>query len=289
MKTLFPMMAAALAFAGCMTDDAACKASCRCADRKACAANACAATPNTLSDCERAAGWTLLWDGKTFAGWVSEGSLRKDGKGVPPAKGWKIEDGVLTVLPRKGIDAEGKWYDLPKEQAALGGGGDLVTEASFKDFEFVCDFRLTKAANSGIKYFYDPKRFGGTCEEYQVLDAAHPDSTKGRDGKCRRVASLYDMIPANAEKVVRPLGEWNTAKIVSKGAHVEHWLNGVKVLEYERGSEAFRAIVAQSKYKAEEKKQNGEPWGETPAGRIKLQDHNDSTVSFRNMKVRSLR
>ena len=95
------------------------------------------------------------------------------------------------------------------------------------------------------------------------------------------------MMAGGAENVVKPLGEWNTAKIVSKGPHVEHWLNGVKVLEYERGSEAFRAIVAQSKYKATEKKP-GDHWGETPAGRIKLQDHGDSTVSFRNIKVRSL-
>ena len=281
MKTLFPMMAAALAFAGCMTTGT-CNDACCCKERTACAANACAAAPNTLSACERAAGWKLLWDGRTLDGWVGE----KGGCKAPPAKGWKIEDGVLTVLPCKAIK-DGKWVNLPPEQAALGGGGDLVTVESFRDFEFVCDFRLTKAANSGIKYFYDPKAFGGTCEEYQVLDAAHPDSTKGRDGKCRRVASLYDMIPANAESVVKPLGEWNTAKIVSKGAHVEHWLNGVKVLEYERGSEAFRAIVAQSKYKASEKKP-GDHWGETPAGRIKLQDHNDSTVSYRNIKVRSL-
>ena len=281
MKTLFPMMAAALAFAGCMTTGT-CKGKCGCAEKKTCAANACATAPNTLSDCEKAAGWKLLWNGKTLDGWVGE----KGGCKAPPAKGWKIEDGVLTVLPCKAIK-DGKWVDLPKEQAARGGGGDLVTVESFKDFEFVCDFRLTKAANSGIKYFYDPKAFGGTCEEYQVLDAAHPDSTKGRDGKCRRVASLYDMIPACAENVVKPLGEWNTAKIVSKGPHVEHWLNGVKVLEYERGSAAFRAIVAQSKYKATEKKP-GDHWGETPAGRIKLQDHSDSTVSSRNIKVRSL-
>jgi len=235
--------------------------------------------PNTLSDAEKAAGWQLLWDGKTLNGWVGE----KNGCKAPPSKGWKIEDGVLTVLPRSGV--RGK--KLPKEQAALGGGGDLVTVKDYRDFELSVDFRLTKAANSGIKYFYNRNRFGGTCEEYQILDADHPDSTKGRDGKCRRVASLYDMIPANAEKVVKPLGEWNTAKIVSKGKHVEHWLNGTKVLEYERGSEEFRAIVAKSKY-AKSQKNPGDHWGEEPVGRIKLQDHTDSTVSFRNIKIREL-
>lgn len=265
----------ACALAGCCT-----------ADGNGCCAKACAATcvsdvPNTLTAAERAEGWRLLWDGRTFDGWVSE----RGGCKVPPKKGWKIADGVLTVLPCKGIK-DGRWVDIPKEQAALGNGGDIVTVESFKDFALKVDFRLTEAANSGIKYFYDPAAFGGTCEEYQLLDAAHPDSTKGRDGMCRRVASLYDMIPAHAEKIVRPLGEWNTAMIVSKGAHVEHWLNGVKVLTYERGSAAFRKIVAVSKYAATEK--DGQHWGETPAGRIKLQDHSDSTVSFRNIKIKEL-
>ena len=247
-----------------------------------CAGGACEATaPNTLTAAEKAAGWQLLWDGKTLDGWVGE----KNGCKAPPEKGWKIENGVLTVLPRKGIK-DGKWVDIPKEQAALGGGGDLVTVKDFRDFELSVDFRLTKAANSGIKYFYNQKQFKGTCEEYQILDEAHPDSTKGRDGKCRRVASLYDMIPANAEPYVKPLGQWNTAKIVSKGNHVEHWLNGHKVLAYERGSAEFRAIVAQSKYVKEQKP--GERWGEAPTGRIKLQDHSDSTVSFRNIKIREL-
>lgn len=265
----------ACALAGCCT-----------ADGNGCCAKACAATcvsdvPNTLTAAERAEGWRLLWDGRTFDGWVSE----RGGCKVSPKKGWKIADGVLTVLPCKGIK-DGRWVDIPKEQAALGNGGDIVTVESFKDFALKVDFRLTEAANSGIKYFYDPAAFGGTCEEYQLLDAAHPDSTKGRDGMCRRVASLYDMIPAHAEKIVRPLGEWNTAMIVSKGAHVEHWLNGVKVLTYERGSAAFRKIVAVSKYAATEK--DGQHWGETPAGRIKLQDHSDSTVSFRNIKIKEL-
>lgn len=267
-KTLIPILVAC-AFAGCATSSS------RCCE-KSCAA------PNTLTDAEKAAGWKLLWDGRTFDGWVGE----KTGCTKPPAKGWTIADGVLTVLPHSRIDENGKWVKLPPEQAALGGGGDLVTVKDYRDFELQLDFRLTKAANSGIKYFYNQKLFKGTCEEYQILDPAHPDSTKGRDGKCRRVASLYDMIPANAESAVKPLGEWNTAKIVAKGNTVEHWLNGVKFISYERGTEAFRQIVAASKYAKEQKP--GEHWGETPAGRIKIQDHGDSTVSFRNIKIREL-
>ena len=162
-----------------------------------------------------------------------------------------------------------------------------MTVKEYRDFELSVDFRLTKAANSGIKYFYNQKQFKGTCEEYQILDEAHPDSTKGRDGKCRRVASLYDMMPANAEPYVKPLGQWNTAKIVSKGAHVEHWLNGVKVLEYERGSKEFRDAVAKSKYLAWQDK--GSFWGEAKEGRLLLQDHGDSSVSYCNLKVRELK
>lgn len=265
MKNVLMTMAAGAALAGCMTT-----------------APAPCAAPNTLTDAEKAAGWTLLWDGKTFDGWVGE----KTGLKAPPAKGWVIADGVLTVLPTSRITPEGRWEKLPSEEAARGGGGDLVTAKDYRDFELLVDFRLTRAANSGIKYFYDPKHFKGTCEEYQILDAAHPDATKGRDGMCRRVASLYDMIPARAEGAVKPLGEWNTAKIVAKGDVVEHWLNGVKLITYTRGSAAFRAAVAASKYAKEQKP--GERWGETPAGRIKLQDHGDSTVSFRNIKIRAL-
>ena len=271
MKNTIIFLAAACTFAGFGAN---------CCAGGACEAPAPAA-PNTLTAAEKAAGWQLLWDGKTLDGWVGE----KNGCKAPPEKGWKIEDGVLTVLPRRGIK-DGKWVDIPKEQAALGGGGDLVTVKEYRDFVLQLDFRLTKAANSGIKYFYNRDQFKGTCEEYQILDEAHPDSTKGRDGKCRRVASLYDMMPANAEQYVKPLGEWNTARIVSKGTHVEHWLNGHKVLSYERGDAKFRKIVALSKYAKEQKP--GEHWGEAATGRIKLQDHGDSTVSFRNIKIREL-
>lgn len=238
------------------------------------------AAPNTLTEAEKKAGWQLLWDGKTSAGWVG----RNCGLKTFPKKGWTMQDGVLTVLPRAYITKEGKWMKLPPEQAAHGGGGDIVTEKEYKDFELKLDFRLTRAANSGIKYFFNPQKNKGTCEEYQLLDGSHPDADKGRDGN-RRVASLYDMIPAHAEKIVKPLGEWNTARIVSKGPHVEHWLNGVKVLEYERGSAAFRKCVAASKYAKDAPK--GEHWGELESGRILLQDHSDSTVSFRNIKIRT--
>jgi hypothetical protein len=221
------------------------------------AADACCALANTLTEQEKQEGWKLLWDGKTGEGWSS---IKKD---TFPATGWEIAEGALTVLPKN----------------AGGGAGDIITKEKFTNFILKADFRLTAAANSGIKYFFDPKVNGGTTLEYQVLDAAHPDAAKGRDGN-RKVASFYDVMPAVGAKP-KPVGEWNTAMIISKGNHVEHWLNGEKVLEFERGSEAFRAAVAQSKFS---KYLN---WGEQASGHILLQDHQDK-VSYRNFKIKVL-
>ena len=213
--------------------------------------------PNTLTGQEKGEGWRLLWDGKSAEGWRGVGS------DAFPAKGWVMADGVLTVQPKN----------------ARGTGGDIITQAVYTNFMLKADFRLTPAANSGIKYLLDPKVHGGTAPEYQVLDAAHPDAKLGRDGN-RTVGSLYDVMPAVDAKP-KPVGEWNAALIVCRGRHVEHWLNGEKVLAFERGSEAFRAAVAQSKFG---KFPN---WGEQAAGHILLQDHQDS-VSYRNIKINVL-
>ncbi|MDD2460829.1 MAG: DUF1080 domain-containing protein [Kiritimatiellia bacterium] len=219
---------------------------------------ACCAAVNLLTEQERQEGWRLLWDGKSGDGWRS---IKTDSF---PARGWEIANGELTVLPKN----------------AGGGAGDIITRETYSSFILKVDFRLTDAANSGIKYFFDPKRNGGTTLEYQVLDAKHPDATKGRDGN-RTVASLYDVMPAAGAKP-KPVGEWNTAMIVSKGRQVEHWLNGEKVLAFERGSDAFRKAVALSKFS---KQPN---WGEQEAGHILLQDHQDR-VSYRNIKIKILK
>ena len=241
------------------------------------------ADANTLTDAEKAEGWTLLWDGKTFDGWLA---VKEDFKG-PPTHGWFIKDGTLTMRPVKGISPDRQWFPLPPEDQKLGGGGDIVTAKKYRDFAFKFDFRLTRAANSGVKYFVDETQNGGSAEEYQILENDHPDSDKGVDGN-RKAASLYDIIPANADAILKGAGQWNTGMIVSMGAHVEHWLNGVKVLEYERGSSAFREAVAKSKYATWGKTADGKPqdWGEIPEGRILLQDHSDSTVSFCNLKIK---
>jgi hypothetical protein len=219
--------------------------------------------PNTLTDAERAEGWRLLWDGNTTSGWRSAKAKEF------PTEGWEIEDGVLSVVETGGAESRA--------------GGDIVTESSHSAFDLKLEFRLTPGANSGVKYYVDTelnKAEGSAIGlEFQLLDdATHPDAKMGRKGN-RTLASLYDLIPAAADKPTKPIGEWNDARIVSDGRRVEHWLNGAKVLEYERGSEAYRKLVALSKYKV------WPSFGERPDGPILLQDHGNR-VSFRNLKIR---
>jgi hypothetical protein len=225
-----------------------------------------AVTPNTLTDQERAQGFRLLWDGKTGSGWRGAKSTEF------PKEGWAIEDGILTVLETGGRESRA--------------AGDIITTAKFAAFELKLEFRISPGANSGIKYYVDPelnKAEGSAIGlEYQILDdERHPDAKMGRDGN-RTIASLYDLIPAAATKKPRPIGEWNEARIVSRGRRVEHWLNGEKVVEYERGSAEYRKLVAESKYKV------WPAFGELPEGHILLQDHGNR-VSFRSIKLRELK
>ncbi|MCC2975443.1 DUF1080 domain-containing protein [Sphingomonas sp. PL-96] len=213
---------------------------------------------NQLSPGERKAGWTLLWDGQSPKNWRSA-------KGDAfPATGWTMADGALSVM---------------------GGGGDIATETAFRDFELSVDYRLTPGANSGIKYRVAPGT-GSIGLEYQLLDdARHPDAKLGRDGN-RTLAALYDVIapqnlldPPNPGKRINPPGEWNRAVVVVRGNHVEHWLNGFKMVEFERGSPEFQQAVAQSKFA---KEQGFGTWAQSP---ILLQDHGDR-VDFRSIKIR---
>jgi hypothetical protein len=224
-----------------------------------------ATVPNTLTIEEQRAGWKLLWDGKTAEGWRS---ARAD---KFPAKGWQMKDGVLLVLKSDGSEG--------------GRGGDIVTREKYSDFELSVDFKITPGANSGIKYFVDAELNKGPGSsiglEYQILDdVRHPDAKEGRNGN-RTLASVYDLYPASAAKRSNPVGEWNTARVVSRGAHVEHWLNGEKVVEYDRFTPTFRKDVQESKYKT------WPGFGEWKDGHILLQDHGDE-VHFRNLKIRVL-
>jgi hypothetical protein len=200
-------------------------------------------------------GWVLLFDGHSSNGW-------QKANGDPfPATGWNIENGVLSVNPLEG------------------GGGDIVTKNKYADFELSLEFRVSKGANSGIKYFI----FEGSSLglEFQILDDKnHPDAIDGKNGN-RLQGSLYDLIPPAKNKKDMPLGEWNQARIISNGAKVEHWLNGQKILEFVRGSDEFRQLVAESKYK------NRPGFGEIEKSPILLQDHGD-VISFRNIKIRKL-
>ena len=224
-------------------------------------------TKNNLYGKEAEAGWKMLWDGKTTKGW----------KGAKldefPKSGWEIKDGVLSVLASGGAESTA--------------GGDIVTTELYSDFELKLDFKITEGANSGIKYYVDTEINKGAGSsiglEYQILDdAKHPDAKQGNHEGSRTVSSLYDLIQADTNKVVNPIGTWNHARIVSKKNHVQHWLNGRKVLEYERKSPEYFKLVSESKYK------KWPNFGEAEQGRILLQDHGD-LVSFRNIKIRSLK
>jgi hypothetical protein len=209
-------------------------------------------SPNTLSDVEKADGWKLLFDGSSTAGWLGLG-------GKPfPATGWVVEDGTLKHTK---------------------GGGDIVTAESYLNFELTWDWKIAKVGNSGVKYnLPDPSKNIGF--EFQLLDDEnHPDGKKG--GALHQTAGLYDLIEPAAGKKVNPPGEWNTCRLVVAGNKVEHWLNGMKTVEFEMGSEALKAAIAKSKYK------NVPKFGEKTKSPILLQDHGDE-IAFRAVKLRVL-
>jgi hypothetical protein len=224
---------------------------------------------NELTDNEIRKGFRLLWDGKTTDGWRGA-KLDKF-----PEVGWKIENGELSVLESGGAESRN--------------GGDIVTVNQFSDFELEVDFKITEGANSGIKYFVDTELNQGQGSsigcEFQILDdEKHPDAKKGTASN-RTVGSLYDLITAksysepNRGKRGASPGEWCKARIIVKGGHVEHYLNNIKVVEYNRHSQMFRALVAYSKYA------KWDNFGEAPQGNILLQDHGNA-VSFRSIKIR---
>ena len=228
---------------------------------------------NRLTKREQREGWKLLWDGRTTTGWRG---ARLDHF---PEKGWAIRDGLLMVEKSGGGESAH--------------GGDIVTTRQYRNFELELDFKLTRGANSGIKYFVDTELNQGRGSsigcEYQVLDdKVHPDAKAGAGGN-RTLASVYDLIKADAsyyapnessKKRVNRYG-WNRAKVVVRGKHVEHYLNGIKVIDYERATQTWRALVSRSKYAV------WPNFGEREEGHILLQDHGDE-VSFKNIKIKEL-
>jgi hypothetical protein len=226
---------------------------------------------NELSDAEKKEGWKLLFDGKTPAGW--RGYRQKEF----PKRGWVIAEGCMRN--QKGNGRPGS------------GGGDLVTVEKFDDFDFRFEWRIAPGGNSGVKYFVkegedhnQPLYRGdtgtsGVGHEYQLLDdEKHPDA---KNGPIRQAGALYLLVPPNKAKRLKPVGEFNESRIVVQGKHVEHWLNGVKIVEYELESPELMAAIAKSKYK------DVSGFGTKFPTVILLQDHGEE-VWFRDLKIRAL-
>jgi hypothetical protein len=231
--------------------------------------SAAAQSPNQLTAAERAAGWRLLFDGTSLAGWRGLGS-----DSVPTAH-WRVVDGAIakTAIAKVQRQADG-------QPAA---GGDLMTIESFRDFELAFEWRVTPGANSGVKYNVSEElslahatNNAALGFEYQVLDdVLHPDNKI----MTHLAGALYDIIAPSPAKGLRPVGAWNSARIILRGDHGEHWLNGVKVIEFDLGTPRLDSLLAQSKYKPIPR------FAERRRGHIILQDHGDE-VYFRSLKVR---
>jgi hypothetical protein len=216
--------------------------------------------------------WTVLFDGTSFAGW------RGLGRDSVPGGHWIIEDGAIRKLASGAVPTAADGQPLE--------GGDLMTVGTWRDFELTFEWKVAPGANSGIKYNVSeamstaaPPTYAALGFEYQVLDDdLHPDALNGPN---RTAGALYDLVPPGPGKELRPVGSFNEGRIVFRNGHGEHWLNGIKVLEYDLGTPAFDSVLAMSKYASME------GFAERRAGHIVLQDHGDD-VWFRNLRVRRL-
>ena len=239
------------------------------------------ATPNMLTAAESAAGWKLLFDGRTLTGW------RGLGMSGPPAGHWTVEDGAIKKIATKNV---------PMVDGKRAPGGDLITDRLYHNFELEWDWKMTPVGNSGLKYNVSEQLSlagGKTAAELSPSTAQNRaalgfeyqmiDDDRHSDGKLptHRSGALYDLITPNENKHLNPVGEWNHSKLVFVGNHGEHWLNGLKVVEYELGSPSLNAALAASKYKVIP---GFATRRDTP---IVLQDHTEE-VYFRSIKIREL-
>jgi hypothetical protein len=240
-----------------------------CAGGRVASPTATTVTSNALTSAERATGWRLLFDGTTFAGW------RGLGYDSVPTAHWKIENGAIKKV------RSGEIPRMPDGQPAS--GGDLMTTERFGDFELAWEWKISRAGNSGVKYNVSEElsiaaaaNHAALGFEYQLLDdSLHSDNQVSS----HRTGALYDLIAPNASKTLRPVGEWNASRIVFRGNHGEHWLNGYKIVEFDLATPRMDSLLARSKYRSIPN------FAQRRAGHIVLQDHGDE-VHFRSIKIR---
>lgn len=223
---------------------------------------------NVLTESEKADGWILLFDGNSFNGWHGLG------QDVFPSTHWVIDNGTIKRVAKEDVPS------LPDGKPAP--GGDIITDHTWRDFEFSFEWKVSSGSNSGIKYNvseeFSASRGSGRGAlgwEYQVIDdEGYPGGLK----PYHQAGGLYDMIEAT-NKTLKPVGQWNKSKIVFVGNHGEHWLNDIKVVEYDMDTAEFEALFAKSKYfkipNFKEKKK----------GSIVLQDHGNAAW-YRNLKLK---
>jgi hypothetical protein len=226
---------------------------------------------NSLTSAEREQGWRLLFDGKSFAGW------RGLGYDSVPGAHWRIVDGSIMKI------ASGNVPKMPDGQPA--NGGDLMSVDTFRDFELAFEWKATPAMNSGVKYNVSEEfslehatNHAALGFEYQLIDDSLNDDNKIPS---HRAGALYDLIAPGTAKQLRPVGQWNSSRIVFRGTHGEHWLNGAKIVDFDLGTPRMDSLLAASKYRTIP------GFADRRAGHIILQDHGDE-IYFRSIKIRPL-
>ena len=210
--------------------------------------------PNTLTAKEKEGGWRLLFDGSSTANW--RGYKKADMSGLR----WQVQDGAICLPKADGADTRGN--------------RDIISTDTFGDFDLTWQWKVETGSNSGLKYFVTETRDAAIGHEYQLIETTHADAASTE----RRTASFYDVKAATGAEA-KPAGQWNTSRVLVQGNHVEHWLNGRKVLEYELGSPETLALVQDSKFK------DTAGFGTKVKGHILLQDHGDA-VCYRSIKIR---
>jgi 3-keto-disaccharide hydrolase len=215
-------------------------------------------TASTTTTADKS-GWIQLFDGKDLTGW--RGYKKTDASETR----WKIEDGLLTLPSNGAGDTHGQ--------------RDLITDATFDQFDLRWEWKISQGGNSGVKYFVLEDRNEAIGHEYQMIDdERHPDA---KIGPHRQTAAFYDVFPAH-DRPIKPAGEWNTSEVIVKGKHVTHILNGKPVLEYDLESPATQAAIEKSKFKGIER------FGKPQNGHILVQDHGDQ-VWYRKIEIKRLK